>query len=318
MSGRNVSTQGSARRNPPSNTNTNTRNNNTTAPSKPRTSNRPTWADLAHPMPPLSLETPFLQAGLTSVDIPRHQASLTNTIRVQDLHKQRERFPDCGTTFLVVLTNDTKRERDLCFNAVVARMNARKPGSKPLRLCRFDQQGWPGKGDQAYEGTGAARAVNRVFTALGPLLVHEGNVKMLKDNKIGTILVCAVDDFIVRLNGKGMDPATRELVKEVPADWGYLTFCRVKLAADPGWTWTSGITQGAPVPLNHCSTAMKGGWVDDSKTVGKLSIGSVIGDDFKAKGEGRGWDDRDWQGKLIGKSWYDILEDALGKIRIPL
>lgn len=157
-----------------------------------------------------------------------------------------------------------------------------------------------------------------MLTALGSLVVMPQHVKMLKDNKIGTILLCAVDDFIVRARGPGVDPATKELVTDCPVDWGFLVFCRVKLAADPGWTWSTAITQGAPVPMNHCGTAAKAGYEDEARSAGKVSIGSVIGDDFKAKGEGKDWDDRDWQGRLIGKSWYDILGDALGKIRIPL
>lgn len=338
MSGRNPPSQGSARRNTPtasaSTTTPSARQPATPAkqiPHRPagtansasasrgaaenpgaRTNNarptpKPRWADLAKPVPPLPLDTPFIQGAIAGLDLQKKQASLGNTIRVQELHKQYERHAD---NVLVVVTSQNQHECDLLFSAV----NAHKPNK--ACLVRIDNPGWSGVGDQAYEGAGAVGAHNRVFSALGTLFVMPMYVRFLKEKKIGTVIVGAVENFIVRPRAAaGVDPATKELVTNCPVDWGFVAFCRVRLAADPAFKWTTAVTQGAPVPLNHIFTAATAGFENEQKTFGKVSIGKVIGE--KGLKNEKGWDEADWQVRLIGKSWYDMLLDALAKVRIP-
>ncbi|EAQ92093.1 predicted protein [Chaetomium globosum CBS 148.51] len=268
---------------------------------------RQRWADIAKPVPPLPLDTPFIQGAIAGIDLQKKQASLANTMRQHgDLHKQYGLY---GNNILVVLTSQNKRECDLLFNAA----RARKPNG--ATLIRIDHPGWSGVGNQAYEGAGAIGAHNKVLTALGNLLVMPQHVKFLKDNKIGSSVVGAVEDFIVRARGAGVDPATKELVTNCPVDWGFVVFCRVRLAADPAFRWSTAVTQGAPVPMNHCITAGRAGYEDEKKTFCKVTIGKVIGE--TGPENEKSWDEADWQAGLIGKSWYAMLGDALNKVRIP-
>ncbi|KAH6649524.1 hypothetical protein F5144DRAFT_635132 [Chaetomium tenue] len=271
-----------------------------------RATPRQRWADIAKPVPPLPLDTPFIQNAIAGIDLQRMETSLGRTIRVHDLHKQYGLYAD---NILVVLTSQNKRECDLLF----APARARKPDG--ATLMRIDHQGWPGVGNQAYEGAGAIGAHNKVLTALGNLVMMPQHVKFLKDNKVGSIVIGAVEDFIVRAGGSGVDPATKKLVTNCPIDWGFVVFCRVRLASDPAFRWSTAVTQGAPVPMNHCGTAARAGFEDEKKTFGKVSIGKVIGE--TGLEDEKGWDEADWQAGLIGKSWYTMLGDAANKVRIP-
>ncbi|KAL1843475.1 hypothetical protein VTJ49DRAFT_1346 [Mycothermus thermophilus] len=168
-------------------------------------------------------------------------------------------------------------------------------------------------GEQPYDSAGPQGAFNRVANAANKLFADAEEVKKLRDRRVGTVVVGAVENFIER--EASYYTAKDGQKKSGPVDYGVLIFCRVSLSPScpdkERVCWGSpGVSGGVTVPLDFMEWAMKFGFEDEGKRHGKVTVGEVIA-------ANTGIDKADWHEPLAGTSRYDLLKEAMGRMEVP-
>ncbi|GAB1310593.1 hypothetical protein MFIFM68171_00803 [Madurella fahalii] len=182
-----------------------------------------------------------------------------------------------------------------------------------------------GVGEQPYDAAGARGAYNRVRNAVDQLALAEHQV-FLRERRIGTVLVGAVENFIVRYRPpylRQAAPAAYE-ADTLPVDYGLLVLCRVTAAAGPrahavlgedAWEWSSAVSRGVTVPREYWLAAETHGFEDagegQTRTHGKVTVGEVLAANVPEL------DKANWHERLAGVSRYQLLRDAMEKVHIP-
>ncbi|KAL2271337.1 hypothetical protein VTJ83DRAFT_708 [Remersonia thermophila] len=167
-------------------------------------------------------------------------------------------------------------------------------------------------GEQPYDGAGPQGAFNRVANAANKLFADAEEVKKLREGRVGTVVVGAVENFIER---KASYTVKHGAKKIGPVDYGVLIFCRISLVPScpekERVSWGEpGASGGVTVPVDFMEWAMRFGFEDDDRKHGKVTVGEVIA-------ANTGIDKADWHKPLAGTSRYDLLSEAMGKMRVP-
>ncbi|KAK4232728.1 hypothetical protein C8A03DRAFT_48469 [Achaetomium macrosporum] len=181
-----------------------------------------------------------------------------------------------------------------------------------IKLCAFlTVPAESDAGEQPYDTAGLNGAQNRVINVVGKLgssAEWRGKVeKLLEEHGIGTLMVGAVENFIMR-------PKMGQTA--VPVDYGIIVLCRIPLAGSTNskaWEWEVGISQGVKAPVEYWKFAESFGFDDGdaARNKGKVTVGKVLAANVP------GLDHRDWHKVLADKSRYDILTEAMQKMPVP-
>jgi hypothetical protein len=136
--------------------------------------------------------------------------------------------------------------------------------------------------------------------------------------EIGSVLVGSVENYIARPGGAVWGHGGEE-EGEKPVDYGVVVFARVGVNHDVaaatatagGWEWMVGVSRGVTVPREYWRRAEEYGFDDAEKRHGKMTVGEVLAANVP------GLDKADWHKVLAEKSRYDLLKEAMGKVKIP-
>ncbi|KAH6853960.1 hypothetical protein B0I37DRAFT_19465 [Chaetomium sp. MPI-CAGE-AT-0009] len=170
-----------------------------------------------------------------------------------------------------------------------------------------------GVGEQPYDAAGPQGAFNRVVAAVRALQADAAHRAALVEGRVGTVIVGAVENFIVR---PGVEVGSScEEEGEVPVDYGVVVLCRISVGGEGEevvpWEWRVGVSRGVTVPVEYWRAAEGFGFEDEARTHGKVTVGEVIAANVA------GVDKADWFKPLTGVSRYDLLGDAMKEMEVP-
>jgi hypothetical protein len=167
-------------------------------------------------------------------------------------------------------------------------------------------------GEQPLDSAGPQGAVNRVANAANKLFKDDSKMRDLRERAIGTVIVGAVENFIYR-HASWTDKDGQTV--HGPADYGVLVFCRISLV--PGCAdverirWSQlGVSRGVTVPADFMNFARTLGFDDKEELHGKVTVGEVIA-------ANTGIDKANWHLPLAGASRYELLKEAMEKMKVP-
>ncbi|KAL2125012.1 hypothetical protein VTJ04DRAFT_1377 [Mycothermus thermophilus] len=167
-------------------------------------------------------------------------------------------------------------------------------------------------GEQPLDSAGPQGAVNRVANAASKLFKDDSKMRDLRERAIGTVIVGAVENFIYR-HASWTDKDGQTV--HGPADYGVLVFCRISLV--PGRAdverirWSQlGVSRGVTVPADFMNFARTLGFDDEEELHGKVTVGEVIA-------ANTGIDKANWHLPLAGASRYELLKEAMEKMKVP-
>ncbi|KAH8719557.1 hypothetical protein GQ44DRAFT_712238 [Phaeosphaeriaceae sp. PMI808] len=147
-------------------------------------------------------------------------------------------------------------------------------------------------GEQPYDENGLRGAYNRIRNTLRFL---EQNEEMLKADRIGTVLIGAIENFIQRSSDGGS-----------AVDYGIVVMYNATTKKMVGT-----ISRGVTVPQRFLEQAQTEGYEDEERKSGKVTVGEVLAEIF-------GVDKGNWHEIIVGVSRYTLLEEAIQSLEIPL
>lgn len=175
--------------------------------------------------------------------------------------------------------------------AIQATVEASLGKEQRNRLIVYQQNVDSGVGNQPYDEKGLEGAFTRIRNALAWLGRHP---EVLKINKVGTVLVGAIENFIQRAgNGK---PAV---------DYGIVVIYNATRSKTVG-----SISRGVTVPQEFLEEAEAKGFDDEARKSGKVTVGEVLARNFDI-------DAANWHEVVCGISRYALLTEALDGMKIP-
>lgn len=192
----------------------------------------------------------------------------------------------CGEVILAISKKNEEAAQpflywDLMMQADLERTNFK--GRLVTHVDEFES----GVGEQPYDEKGLEGAYNRLRNALTWLMNNE---KLLEDERVGTVMIAAIESYIQRGN-----PAV---------DYGVVIFYNAMLDKAAA-TLFCGVT----VPQDFLNEAEAGGFDDNEKKRGKITLGKVLEQVFDVER-------RNWHEVVCGRSRYDIVEEAVEKLDV--
>lgn len=162
------------------------------------------------------------------------------------------------------------------------------------RLIPLQVEVESGVGEQPYDEKGLEGACNRIRN---PLSWFERNQDVLRQNRVGTVLVGVIENYIERRSPpEGAAAVDYGIVAVYNA-----TVCKLAVA----------ISRGVIVPQAYLKEAEDRGFDDDEGKCGKVTVGQILAHNF-------GLDAADWHKVFCGTSRYGLLEEALRSLDISL
>lgn len=149
-----------------------------------------------------------------------------------------------------------------------------------------------GVGEQPYNEAGVLGAHTRICNALRHLDTPEFQ-ETLVSKGIGTVIVASIENYI-QLDNVGR-----------PTDYGVVVIHN----ATAGET-VAGLSWGVTVPPAYVDRARRFGF-EGNPNYGRVAVGQVLAAHVP------GLDKADWHSVLAGRSRYDLLSDAIGRLTIP-
>ncbi|KAK3335950.1 hypothetical protein B0T19DRAFT_24169 [Cercophora scortea] len=149
-------------------------------------------------------------------------------------------------------------------------------------------------GEQPYNEAGVEGARNRISNGLRKFLATPEQQSYLEANKIGTVMVACIENFIQTV---GVDR---------PTDFGVV----VILNASTGEA-VAAISKGVTVAPEYVEHARSLGVQDGNVDHGLVTVGNVLAANVP------GLDKADWHAVVAGRSRYDILDEAIDGLRVP-
>jgi non-canonical (house-cleaning) NTP pyrophosphatase len=149
-----------------------------------------------------------------------------------------------------------------------------------------------GVGEQPYNEAGVLGAHTRICNALRHLDTPEFQ-ETLVSKGIGTVIVASIENYI-QLDNVGR-----------PTDYGVVVIHN----ATAGET-VAGLSWGVTVPPAYVDRARRFGF-EGNPNYGRVAVGQVLAAHVP------GLDKADWHSILAGRSRYDLLSDAIGRLTIP-
>ncbi|KAL2157987.1 hypothetical protein VTH06DRAFT_4796 [Thermothelomyces fergusii] len=200
------------------------------------------------------------------------------------------------TNVLLIIPTANRAKTEL----LLGRLASAKPAHVRLSHCQVRAES--GVGEQPYDAAGPRGAFNRAVNAVAALLADGARrAALVEDRRVGTLLVGAIENFVLRRGGGGGGGG--------PVDHGFVVLCRVSLL-DGSWDWVVGVSRGVTVPWEYYSAAQKLGFEDEgdgdgeARRCGRVTIGKLLS-------ANAGVDDADWSQALVGVSRYELLREAL-------
>ncbi|KAL2017763.1 hypothetical protein VTK56DRAFT_1681 [Thermocarpiscus australiensis] len=268
------------------------------------------------------LSSPLIESTLAKIEpmLQNRQAALQD---IQDdvIYPLPEEY--ANDVLFVAATNDDDEIKLLSDQAKFM-----KPRHVRLYLSHSDDFPFrmpvpSGAAVQPYELAGALSAHKDIVTAVEVLFRRDNYRVYLRKLQVGTVIVGAVENFVVR-------PGRGENKGDKPIDYGMVVFCKVPLTAVPGsedkhdhpkvkgskWVWHRAVSRGVPFPVKFWKEAESYGFNDPPPKngmphiVGKVAIGARIR-------EHTGIDKTDWHRVVAGVSRYELLKEAIKKGGIP-
>ncbi|KAG7292867.1 hypothetical protein NEMBOFW57_002912 [Staphylotrichum longicolle] len=228
---------------------------------------------------------------------------------------------------LLVIPTANKFKTNLLTTRLAAEQADRKELAR-VAVSHLTVKADSGVGEQPYDAAGPRGAFNRVVNAVRDLAAGGGGGKhgdVLARERIGTVVVGAVENFLLRETGKegGKDGEPRAVV----VDYGVIVLCRISLVAggsaggdgdgdgDKGslkWEWRTGVSKGVTAPVEYWRWAEEQyGFEDEARMYGKKTVGKVLAEHID------GLDDANWHEALAGVSRYDLLEETMAGMEVP-
>jgi non-canonical (house-cleaning) NTP pyrophosphatase len=149
-----------------------------------------------------------------------------------------------------------------------------------------------GVGEQPYNEAGVIGAHTRISNALHHLNAPE-YYEMLVSKSIGTVIVASIENYIQLDN------------VERPTDYGVVVIHN----ASTGET-TAGMSLGVTVPPAYVNRARHFGF-EGNPNYGRVTVGQILAAHVP------GLDKADFHSVLAGRSRYDLLSEAIGRLDMP-
>ena len=218
--------------------------------------------------------------------------------------------PDPNTVLLIIPTNNAFKTKLLTTHLSPPHTNTT---TIPLTVPADSAVG-----EQPYDSAGPQGAFNRVVNAVRLLgadrLGTDGRWAAVRERGVGTVVVGAVENFIVRPGAA----AAAGSGCEVPVDYGVVVLCRIPLVYDGDsevegrpleWEWKVGVSKGVRVPVEYWRAAEeRWGFEDEEERFGRKTVGEVLAENVE------GLDKANWHKDLAGVSRYDLLEEVMGEL----
>ncbi len=159
-------------------------------------------------------------------------------------------------------------------------------------------KGVSGVGEQPYDIAGPTGVINRVRNAVRDVTNNSDLMNTVVNGGIGTIVVGAIESFIMRPHAGGTD---------VPIDYGVVVRCTIPLVVKNGtlrsgaWAWEMDVSDGGVVPEDYWRfTEETYGFLDEEREGkrpmhGKETVGDLLQDRLKRYGVKAG----DWHKDLV-------------------
>lgn len=229
-----------------------------------------------------------------------------------------------ASNVLLVIPTANKFKTNLLTTHLAAEQARNKNELARVAVSHLTVKADSGVGEQPYDAAGPRGAFNRVVNAVRDLAAAGGKYgDVLARERIGTVVVGAVENFLLREKGKedGEDGEPQAVV----VDYGVIVLCRISLVAggsaggggdgDGGslkWEWRTGVSKGVTAPVEYWRWAEEQyGFEDEARMYGKKTVGKVLAEHID------GLDDANWHEALAGVSRYDLLEETMAGMKVP-
>lgn len=175
---------------------------------------------------------------------------------------------------------------------IEAKARAQLQKDQQSRLVVFQHDVDSGVGNQPYDENGIKGAYNRILNAI---LYLDQHPDLLEKNKVGTVLVGAIENYIQRsaTGGPAIDHAA------------VVMFNATKQ------TVVGLVGKGVTVPIDALKEAERFGFDDEERRSGKVTVGEVLANEF-------GIDKADWNKVVTGVSRYKLIEEVLGELNVEI
>ncbi|KAK3382534.1 hypothetical protein B0T24DRAFT_601923 [Lasiosphaeria ovina] len=212
-------------------------------------------------------------------------------------------LPHGDNVLLVIPTANAHKTRMLV--AGFAQQNeARGAAASGVQVHAHTVVASSGVGEQPYDDAGVQGARGRINNALRALAADAETTRaLLAENRIGTVFVAAIENYID--TGAGADMTTTD-ANPRPTDYAVV----VVHNATTGQS-AAGLSGGTTVPRRYFDYARRLGFDDAAAKHGKVTVGEVLAPNVP------GIDKANWHIVVAGKSRYDLIAEAIERLQIP-
>lgn len=197
-----------------------------------------------------------------------------------------QQLPVYGNAFLLVIPTANQYKIRICKKYIEDRVTDDVAVHTVILPVESDV------GEQPYNAAGVVGAHNRISNAMHRLQDEEYKA-ILRSKGIGTVILMAIENYIQ------FDGVQR------PADYGVVVVHNASAQKSTG-CFSCGVT----VPPAFVDRARRFGYAGNPN-YGRVTVGQILAAHVP------GLDKADWHKLLAGRSRYDILEDAIGKLSFP-